>query len=116
DTYSVEYTFADGTKMRLEGRCIQGCHSEFASYAHGTRGSAIISTASHTPALSRIFRGHNFTNNDLVWRWGDRSRREPDPYQLEWDRLILAIRNNTPHNEARRGAEASLVTAMGRLA
>jgi len=33
---------------------------------------------------------------------------EPNPYQLEWDHLIEAIRNDKPHNEAKRGAEASL--------
>ena len=49
DTYSVEYTFADGTKLFLEGRNIDGCHQEFASYAHGTKGSAVISSNSHTP-------------------------------------------------------------------
>ena len=41
---------------------------------------------------------------------------EPDPYQLEWNDLIAAIRQDRPYNEARRGAEASLVTAMGRMA
>jgi hypothetical protein len=41
---------------------------------------------------------------------------EPNPYQLEWDELIEAIVNDTPFNEAKRGAEASLVTAMGRRA
>src|SRR5204862_3488748 len=41
DTYSVEYTFADGAKLFLEGRNIPGCHQEFASYAHGTKGSAV---------------------------------------------------------------------------
>jgi predicted dehydrogenase len=113
DTYSVEYTFADGTKLFLEGRNIEGCHQEFASYAHGTRGSAIISTSGHTPARCRIFRGHNFVNADLTWRF---QGEEPDPYQLEWDHLLDAIRNNRPYNEVRRGAEASLITAMGRMA
>ena len=112
DSYSTEFTFADGTKMYLEGRTMPGCHNEFASYAHGTRGSAIISQSGHTPARSRIFRGHNFVNADIIWRG---PAQEPDPYQLEWNRLVDAIRNNRPHNEARRGAEASLVTAMGRI-
>ena len=49
DTYSVEYTFADGAKLFLEGRTMTGCHQEFASYAHGTKGSAVISTSGHTP-------------------------------------------------------------------
>src|SRR5262249_5441656 len=113
DTYSVEYTFADGTKLFLEGRNIDGCRTEFASYAHGTRGSAVISQAGHTPSRCRIFRGHNFVNQDIVWRC---PQREPDPYQLEWDHLIEAIRRDRPHNEVRRGAEASLITAMGRMA
>ncbi len=116
DTYSVEYTFADGARLLLEGRCQTGCDQEFASYAHGTRGSAIISTSGHTPARCRIFRGQNCSNRnnqDVTWRFGP---REPDPYQVEWDRLIEAIRNDRRHNEARRGAEASLITAMGRLA
>jgi predicted dehydrogenase len=113
DTYSVEYTFADGAKLMLEGRNIDGCHPEFASYAHGTRGAATISSNSHSPARCRIFRGQNFTNQDVVWRC---PAREPDPYQLEWEHLMEAIRQNRPYNEVRRGAEASLVTAMGRMA
>jgi predicted dehydrogenase len=114
DTYSVEYTFADGTKLLLEGRNIQGCHQEFASYAHGTRGSAIISTSSHTPARCRTYRGQNFTTDEQTWRYPN--RQEPDPYQLEWEHLMQAIRNDRPYNEVQRGAEASLVTAMGRMA
>lgn len=115
DTYSVEYTFTDGTKMFLEGRSIQGCAQEFATYIHGTRGSAIVSTSGHTPARPRIFRGHNQTSNDdVVWRFGQ--MREPDPYKLEWNHLVDAIRNNREYNEVRRGAESSLVAAMGRMA
>ncbi|HEV3203089.1 MAG TPA: Gfo/Idh/MocA family oxidoreductase [Gemmataceae bacterium] len=113
DSYSVEYTFADGSKFLLEGRTMSGCHQEFASYAHGSKGSAVISTAAHTPARCRIYKGQNFVNQDLVWRFPP---QEPDPYQIEWDRLIDAIRQDRPHNETKRGAEAGLVTAMGRMA
>jgi predicted dehydrogenase len=113
DSYSVEYTFADGTKLLLEGRCMDGCHQEFASYAHGTRGSAIISYSGHSPTRARIFRGQNMVNQDVVWR---APRNEPDPYQLEWDHLMTAIRRDQRYNEVRRGAEASLITSMGRMA
>ena len=41
---------------------------------------------------------------------------ESDPYQNEWNDLVTAIRNDKPYNEVRRGAEASLVTSMGRMA
>jgi predicted dehydrogenase len=113
DSYSVEYTFADGAKLLMEGRTMSGCHQEFASYAHGAKGSAIISSSSHTPARCRIYKGQNFVSKDLDWRYPD---REPDPYQLEWEHLIEAIRQDKPYNEVKRGAEASLVTSMGRMA
>jgi predicted dehydrogenase len=116
DTYSTEFTFADGAKLFLEGRTIPGCHGEFSSYAHGTKASAVISQSGHTPARCRIYKGQKINSRvkeDLLWRYPP---REPDPYQVEWDRLIEAIRNNKPHNEVERGAKASLVTAMGRMA
>ena len=59
DNYSVEYTFADGTKMFLHGRWINGCHKESASFAHGTKGSAIISTGGHMPGRCRMFKGQD---------------------------------------------------------
>jgi len=113
DTYSVEYTFGDGAKMFLEGRNIPGCHQEFASYVHGTKGMAVISTNSHTPARCRIYKGQKITKNDLVWAF---PQPEADPYQLEWNHLISAIRKDKLYNEVKRGAEASLVTSMGRMA
>jgi predicted dehydrogenase len=113
DTYSVEYTFGDGTKMFLEGRNIAGCHQEFASYVHGTKGSAVISSNSHSPARCRIYKGQKFTRSDITWAY---PQPEPNPYQTEWDDLIHAIRKDKLYNEVKRGAEASLVTSMGRMA
>ena len=113
DSYSIEYTFGDGTKLLVNGRTIPGCHQEFASYAHGTKGSAVISSRAHTPAKSRIYSGHNFSKQDLTWAFPG---PEPNPYQLEWNVLIDAIRNDKVHNEVERGTKASLVTSMGRMA
>jgi predicted dehydrogenase len=113
DTYSVEYTFADGSKLFLEGRNIDGCHQEFASYAHGTKGSAVISSNSHSPARCRIYKGQNMRRSEIAWAF---PQPEPNPYQVEWDDLIHAIRKDKLYNEVKRGAEASLVTSMGRMA
>ena len=114
DEYSVEYTFPDDSTLLLTGRTIDNCYNEFASYAHGTKGSAIISTSSHTPARCRTFRGQDVSKeDDLVWAYG---QEEPNPYQTEWEHLVDAIRNDQPYNEVKRGAEASLVTSMGRMA
>jgi predicted dehydrogenase len=113
DTYSVEYTFPDGTKLHLDGRTMTGAWSEFASYAHGTKGLAIISAKDHTPARSRIYAGHNPEPGNLAWAYPENER---NPYRVEWIDLIDAIRNDRPYNEVRRGVEASLVTSMGRMA
>ncbi|MHC4517538.1 MAG: Gfo/Idh/MocA family protein, partial [Planctomycetota bacterium] len=59
DSYGVEYTFPDGTKFFYNGRSMPGCKNAFSSYAHGTRGSCIISTSSHTPGKVRTFSDHN---------------------------------------------------------
>jgi predicted dehydrogenase len=113
DNYSVEYTFADGTKFFFGGRTMSGCKDEFASYVHGTTGSAIVSTAAHTPGKVRTFSGHEFTREKMLWAY---PQPEKNPYQLEWDDLMQAIREDKPYNEARRGAIASMVTSMGRMA
>jgi predicted dehydrogenase len=113
DTYSVEYTYPDGSMLFYYGRNISGCRNAFSSYAHGTKGSAVISTSGHTPGKVCTYRGHKMEKADLMWR---APQPEPNPYQLEWDDLIEAIRKDNPYNEAKRGAEASLVSSMGRMA
>jgi len=113
DHYSVEYTFPDGAKLFLNSRYMPGCREEFASYAHGTKGSAVISTFMHTPAKCRIFKGQSMTRADMTWAF---PQPEPNPYQLEWDHLVDAIRQDKPYNEVKRGTEASLAVLMGRKA
>jgi predicted dehydrogenase len=113
DTYSVEYTFGDGAKMFLSGRTMPGCHDEFASYVHGSNGIAVISQSGHSPARRKIYKGQNMAKENLLWSF---PQPEPNPYQLEWEDLVDAVRNDKPYNEVKRGAEASLVTSMGRMA
>ncbi|MEM1067671.1 MAG: Gfo/Idh/MocA family oxidoreductase [Planctomycetota bacterium] len=113
DTYSMEYTFADGTKLMVDGRTMVRCKREFASYAHGSKGMAIISTSSHSPAKCRIYEGHNPIEEKQQWAF---PQPEPKPYQLEWNDLIAAIREDQPYNELERGVMASAITSMGRMA
>jgi len=113
DNYAVEYTYPDGTRLFYYGRNMRGCRSAFCSYAHGTKGSAVISNSGHTPGKVRTYKDHKFEKDALLWKF---PQPEPNPYQLEWDDLIDAIRHNKPYNEAKRGAEASMVTSMGRMA
>ena len=115
DVYSVEYTFADGSKFLMDGRCINGCMPIYASYAHGTKGMATVSAHGDCGTPSRIFKGQAPERSDVLWQ----SEVKPDernPYQNEWNDLVDAIRSDKPYNEVKRGVEASLVTSMGRKA
>ncbi|MBL9189447.1 MAG: Gfo/Idh/MocA family oxidoreductase [Opitutaceae bacterium] len=112
DSYSTEYTFADGTKLYMEGRCITGCVNDHSSTAHGTKGMAVVSEKGHFPSLARIYKGHTKDPAALAWAF---PQPEKTPYQIEWDELVGAIRADRPYNEVKRGVEASLVTSMGRM-
>ncbi|MEQ1823967.1 MAG: Gfo/Idh/MocA family oxidoreductase [Fimbriimonadaceae bacterium] len=112
DTYSVEYTFADGTKFYFDGRCVEGAQGKYSSHLHGTKGTAIASRANDCGGPSAIYKGQNMLEENLQWISTDTS----NPYQNEWDELVLAIRNDKPYNEVKTGVEASLVSSMGRMA
>jgi predicted dehydrogenase len=112
DSYDTEFTFPDGTKLFMAGRTIKGCQQEFASYCHGTKGSGVISESGHWPSKARLFKGQNQVAKDLLWEFGEEHN---NPYQDEWEHLMKAIREDKPYNEVKRGVEASLVTAMGRM-
>ena len=114
DAYSIEYTFEDGTKLFVGGRTMPGCHSEFASFAHGSKGLGVISSRSHWPSRARIYKGHNMDKNNLTWEYPQPEKH--NPYQAEWEHLITAIREDQTYNEVQRGAMASVVTSMGRMA
>lgn len=115
DTYAVEYTFADGSKFDFDGRCMSGCNDLYSSYAHGSKGIAIVSKSGDCGMPSSIHQGQNPDRTSLVWE-SKVSPEERDPYQNEWNDLMDAIRNDKPYNEVKRGVEASLVTSMGRMA
>jgi predicted dehydrogenase len=115
DSYSVEYTFADGAKMYMDGRCINGCNDIYSSYAHGSKGMAIVSKANDCGLPSSIFKGQNAQRSNLLWT-SKVAPEDQDPYTNEWNDLMDAIRNNKPYSEVERGVQASLVTSMGRMA
>jgi predicted dehydrogenase len=116
DVYQVEYTFEDGTKFFFYGRTMLGVKDEFSSIAHGAKGLATISLGGHSLGRAgRIFKGQNIKSEDQVWAAFPKANA-PDPYAMEWLDLMEAVRNNKPYNEIKRGAEASMITAMGRFA
>jgi predicted dehydrogenase len=112
DHYTVEFTYPDGTKLFAFSRHMANCWSTYADYAHGSKGSAVIMASLGDPK-PRIYKGHNMVKENVVWEFG---RPDPNPYVAEWQLLLDAIRQDKPHNEARRAGEANLAALMGRMA
>lgn len=112
DVYAVEYTFDDGVKFFYESRLMNNCRQHFGVYGQGSKGAFTISTSGHSPAKPTIYRSQRVAKDNILWT---ADQPEPNPYRREWDHFVAAIVADEPYNEAIRGAEASLVTAMGRF-
>jgi predicted dehydrogenase len=115
DSYAVEYTFADGAKLYLHGRCVPGAYSNFSSQLHGTKGCAIASRSGDCGSPSSTFEGQTFDNAKRLWQ-SENPPGEGNPYQNEWNDLFDAIRDDKPYNEVEHGVMASLVSSLGRKA
>jgi predicted dehydrogenase len=115
DVYSVEYTFADGARLIMDGRCINGCQQIYSSYAQGTKGNAIISSSGDCGQPSSLFSGLMPDRAKLIWE-SKTPPGETNPYLNEWNDLVDSIRNDRPYNEVERGVYASAVSSLGRIA
>lgn len=112
DSYAIEYTFADGTKAQVTGRYIPKCFNDFVTYVHGTKCAAQFSGNIHAPT-SQIYKDQRTTSDNVAWK---PPKERVNPWQAEWNVFLAAIRNNRPHNEARRAALSNLGAIMGRAA
>jgi len=112
DSYAIEYTFPDGAKAMVNGRYLPNCHNEFATYVHGTKCAGQFCVWAASPINTRIYHDQRIAADNLAWK----SEPEVNPWQMEWNVLLEAIRHDRPHNEARRAAYADLASIMGRAA
>jgi predicted dehydrogenase len=112
DSFSIEWTFADGTKALDVVRWLPKCHTEFATYIHGTKCAAQFSGWSHVGTV-HTYKDQRCSPDNIAWR---APKEEVSPWQAEWDNLLDAIRRDKPHNEAERAALSNVADLMGRAA
>ena len=115
DVYAVEYAFADGARLILDGRTMPGTEEAYHSSAQGTKGCAILSKYGDCGAQSSTYRHHLPDKSKMIWE-SQIERADQNSHQNEWDDLIDAIRGDKPFNEAKSGVSASLTASMGRMA
>lgn len=112
DSFSVEYTFADGTKAYDVVRYIPKCYPEFATFVHGTKRAAQFSGAIHVGTV-RTYKDQRIANDNIDW---EAPKEEYTCWQAEWNVLLNSIQKNLAQNEAKRAALSNLTGLMGRAA
>ena len=115
DSFSIEWTFADGTKAYDVVRWLGGhCHTEFATYVHGTRCAAQFNTyGERRGEPARLFKDQRIQKETLVW---ETPRETVNSWDAEWNVLLDSIRRDKPQNETRRAAYSNVADLMGRAA
>jgi predicted dehydrogenase len=112
DVYSIEYTYADGSKAFCGFRRMNKTRNDFATYIHGTKCAAQFSGNVHAATVHR-FKDQRIGKEHIAWT------PTPDaysPWQYEWNEFIKSIRQNRPHNETKRAIYSDLANLMGRAA
>jgi predicted dehydrogenase len=112
DSLSIEWTFADGTKAMDVVRWLPKCYEEFATFIHGTKCAAQFSGPHHLGTV-HIYKDQRCSPDNIAWR---APKEDVTPWQAEWTDLLAAIRNDKPHNEAKRAAFSNMADLMGRAA
>jgi predicted dehydrogenase len=112
DVYTMEYTFADGTKAMCGFRRIKNCRNEFATFIHGTKCAAQFSGQTHR-ATVHMFKDQRIEKSNISWT---PTKDRYSPWDYEWIEFIKSIRTDRYHNEAQRAVYADLTSCMGRAA
>ncbi len=102
DHFYVEYTYADGSIINGQVRVINNTFSKSIATFQGTKGSADMRLGLKDLAGKKI------------WRY--RNKENPNPYQIEHDKLFEAIVKDQPINDTEYGAKSTMTAIMGRMA
>ena len=113
DHYSVEYAFADGTRLLAQGRHMTNCWGFSGDVIHGTKGCAVLGEGVSHPA---IYKGYKQDRDHRLWKYSGRIKNKGSSYQREHDLFFDAIRKDLPYNETERCAYAAMVGILGRMA
>jgi len=112
DSFSIEWTFPDGTKAYDVVRWLPNCYNEFATFVHGTKCAAQFSGNIHEGTV-HTYKDQRCDRDNIAWK---AEKETNSPWEAEWDDLLDSIRNDKPHNEAKRAALSNLADIMGRAA
>ena len=108
DHHFVEFTYPSGAVISSQCRHQKGCFNRVDEAFQGSNGSVVTGKG--------IIKD---LNGSVIFNYADVSDEsmDPNPYQVEHDRLFAAIRNkNEVLADAENGAKSTLSAIMGRMA
>jgi len=104
DFFSVEYVYENGMRAHCTSRQIAGCDTNLTVLIYGTKG--------YTDCFSKIYN----LDGTLAWEYKPaEGTKDPDPFVSEHVRLVTAIRENKPVNDAEKLVQSTLIAIMGRM-
>ena len=105
DHHFVEFTYASGAVIASQCRHIPGTMSRVDEVFQGTKGSIEIGKGIITGLDGE-------STYEYPKKWGE----DPNPYQVEHDRLFASIRSGGVIADAENGAKSTLTAILGRMA
>jgi predicted dehydrogenase len=104
DHHFVEFTYASGAVISSQCRHIPGTMNRVDEVFQGSKGSLEIGKGAMVDL-----------NGNEIYNYG-KDNNDPNPYQVEHDRLFASIRNGGVIADAENGAMSTLTAILGRMA
>ncbi|MDO5580505.1 MAG: Gfo/Idh/MocA family oxidoreductase [Planctomycetia bacterium] len=113
DMLAVEYTFADGKRLMIQGRSMNNNWQFHQANIQGTKGCTQVGEGVREP---RIYAGSDMVSSSRKEIWTPSVSANCNSYQEEHNRFFAAIRAGKEWNEVDRSIKATFTAIMGRIA
>ena len=105
DHHFVEFTYASGAVISSQCRHQTGTASRVDEVFQGSNGSVVTGKGEMTDL-----------SGNIKYKYPNKWNEDPNPYQVEHDKLFQSIRNNEVINDVEYGAKSTMTAIMGRMA
>ena len=119
DHHFVEFTYKTGAVISSQCRHQPGCMRRVDESFQGTKGSVNMRYGDIVDLEGKEiyrYKSGNNTKSSKPSRSIANGLNEPNPYQVEHDKLFASIRNGGVIADAENGAKSTLTAIMGRMA
>ncbi len=105
DHHFVEFTYASGAVISSQCRHQTGTASRVDEVFQGSNGSVVTGKGQITDL-----------DGNIKYKYPNKWDEDPNPYQVEHDKLFQSIRNNEVISDVEYGAKSTMTAILGRMA